>query len=112
MEPVPIGKHFGGAVPGNTVVQIVAAADNVGGVIIRTLRSDPFGGAVILYASKTAPVSHADPLAQPVFVANGTTGTSVEAVAPYPLLVPPGYGLWATSNTSVGSMSMSWDFLS
>ncbi|WP_200893992.1 hypothetical protein [Xanthomonas sp. MUS 060] len=120
MQAFKIGKNFKAVSP-QGILQLVSPANNVNGLIVSTaiLTTSP-GGYVNLYASETAPTAPGDLNTRIIFCANSDTPNDKKGIAimPYPLFIPAGLGLWATSGlyassaTSTGGLSITWDLLS
>lgn len=114
MTRVKIGKHYfpGGGV--NTVLQVVAPADNKQGVILRTisLGSGGAGGIaqVAVYADLTAPSAPGDATRRQIAVYNTPMGTFVSMTIPYEIEVPAGLGIWVAYSGS-GQSTMTYDFI-
>jgi hypothetical protein len=99
MSRVKVGKYFfkqGGGI--NTVLPIIAPADNKQGVILRTITLGSGGGSTIsqtvLYANAVAPVAPGDPNCRSIAVFNASGNTFVSTIVPYEIEVPAGLGVW------------------
>lgn len=96
MEPVTIGaKHFSYNV--YQAAQIIKPSDNVAGVIIRTgVFSGPAGSFI---STGTAAATDSTDSTKPFLMYLPTS--NVLQQLQYPIYLPPGYGLWAKSSSSV-----------
>jgi hypothetical protein len=112
MSRVKIGKHFFPGTGNNNVLQIIAPAANIHGVILRTisLGSGTTGLAqVALYADVTAPVAPGDGNCRQIAVVNVPNFTSF--IVPYEIEVPAGLGVWVGFPNSTGQIQMTYDFV-
>jgi hypothetical protein len=100
MEPVKFGGQYAYSLSGN-YQQMVNPVTNLNGVVIRT---------VALQNAKifTGPVKPTSPDGGfPVVMRAGSTTSMINA---FPILLPPGYGLWVWGLNG-GEASVSWDVL-
>lgn len=100
MEPVKVGANFAYSYAGN-YQQIVNPAINANGVVVSTvvlLSAKVFTGKV-----KPEWIGEAS---FPVVMQAG----SIPVLNPFPILLPPGYGLWVSGGNS-GEARISWDVL-
>jgi len=96
MEPVKLGaKFYSGRMPGYPSM-IINPADNVAGIILRT---GVFNGSYrsIVTTGTVAPANSSDTTTPVVMF---LTGPENRHQLQYPILLPPGYGLWGSSNGS------------
>lgn len=114
MEAVKVGKNFVNITPLNGVVQIVSPSANLNGLVISTGMIDAASTYANLYVSASAPTSNVDYSKPIVFsgVGNTAAGSNAEVVLPYPLFVPAGMGVWATSSaTGTAAIALTWDLV-
>ncbi|ASE24353.1 hypothetical protein D3X12_15495 [Pseudomonas protegens] len=116
MDEVKIGKNYTTISPLKGVVQIVAPAQNVAGVVIRTSCIASGKGTVNVIAGLKTPTGITDISQAVIFGANGNTaspGHSYEAFMPYPLFIPASQGLWVVGDDAGSSaIALTWDILS
>ena len=88
-----IGKHFRSLFPNGQVVQLVDPAENTDGLYVRYAR--------IIFCGNNS----------------GRAGEQAQVFLPYPLFIPAGHGIWASSGSfqagaaPTGGLGLSWDFL-
>lgn len=119
MEASKIGKHFRSLYPNGSVVQLVAPSENTDGLSIRYANAAAGNGYVNLYASPKPPSGPGDIDTRIVFCSNnpGRAGEQSQVFLPYPLLIPAGHGIWASSGSfqagaaPTGGLGLSWDLL-
>ena len=108
MEPVKVGaKFYSGRIP-RYPSMILNPADNVAGIILRT---GVFNGSYrsIVTTGKVGPTNASDGTEPVVMFLNGNdSGHQLQ----YPILLPPGYGLWGYSNDSTSlNVFITYDIL-
>lgn len=112
MSKVTIGKHWFPAGGGqNSVVQLVAPADNKQGVILRTISLGNGGlgqAQVAIYADTHAPASPGDGNTRQIAVYNSADFTSL--IVPYEIEVPAGLGIWL-GFTGSAQAQLTYDFI-
>lgn len=114
-----IGKHFRSLFPNGQVVQLVDPAENTDGLYVRYANAAAGNGYVNLYASPTAPSGPGDINTRIIFCGNnsGRAGEQAQVFLSYPLFIPAGHGIWASSGSfqagaaPTGGLGLSWDFL-
>ncbi|CEL28764.1 hypothetical protein [Pseudomonas fluorescens] len=108
MEPVTLGANFWNSLALNPTV-IIKPEDNVAGVVIRTCSaSGPNNGMLI--TGTTKPKDAFDFYTKPAVLVLGSGGSTVQL--PYPVFLPPGFGLWAMSANTNVRVSLTYDLLS
>lgn len=114
MTRVKAGKNHFPGIAVNTVVQVVAPADNTQGVILRTiaLSSGGAGGTaqISVFADLTAPSTPSDTTRKRVAVYSAPMGTFISITIPYEIEVSAGLGIWVGFNGS-GQAYMTYDFI-
>lgn len=112
MSRVKIGKHFINSVGTNTIQQVVAPADNVHGVILRTISlgsGHATLGQLAIYASVTAPTVPGDPNCRMIVQVSEPEFKSV--IVPYEIDVPAGLGIWIGYIQGEGQIYMTYDLV-
>ncbi|VVQ20029.1 hypothetical protein [Pseudomonas fluorescens] len=105
MEAVTVGaKFFTSDTYG--VSAIIKPADNVAGAVIRT--ASVSGSALSgLITGTVAPLNGSDYSGKPVLMTLGSGSQNLS----YPIQLPPGYGLWITSNSGPSRACVTYDLL-
>jgi hypothetical protein len=107
MDAQPLGTKFFSGRLTSGATQIVNPATNVNGVVVRTaVFASP--GYALLSTGAVKPASGDDSYSNPVIL-GATEGFSH---LQYPVILPPGNGLWVTINNTSATVYVTYDVLS
>jgi len=114
MNPVTLGAKFSNAAPYSTSPErLIAPADNVNGAVIRTASIHVGNLYGMLSTGVKPPTGYTDNTVPVILsVRAGDSGPGSEAVLPYEVQIPAGYGLWfVKGSTTTGIANVTYDLL-